>query len=218
MADELIPVASLARVSTAGQAADDRGGLPRQRMGIATACRRHGLRVVEAVELPGVSGNVVGQTEQWSVIRAMLNAGTIRGVVCDSIDRLCRASELDLSVIADIQRVGGSIYTPTEVRDLTKATDGLVTGLMALLGGAERREITRKATDTRKSLRAVGRWTQGVDKLPMGVSYDPESMTWSYTDDVAVIVDLATRYASGQGSIMSLATSLGLTYGPEVGH
>ncbi len=210
--DGMIPVASLARVSSVGQAKEDRAGLPRQRIAISEAVTRHGLHVVQAFELPGVSGHLVGQTPEWAAIRRLLDEGAIRGVVCDSVDRLCRASELDLSVLADIQRVGGSIYTPGEVRDLSSSTDGLVAGLLALLGGVEKASIVRRANEARKAMRADGRWTHDPKRLPMGVSYDPKTFEWSYTDDVRVIVDLARRYASGEGSIRTLAARLGLSY------
>lgn len=134
-----IPVASLVRVSTTGQAGDERGGLPRQRAAVGEAVRRHGLTVVRAFELPGVGGDRVSTTPAWAEIRALLAQGRIRGVVCDAVDRLCRASDLDLTVLADLQRHGASIWTPGEVRDLSSATDGLLAGRQ---GGGRSHSIT----------------------------------------------------------------------------
>lgn len=207
-----IPVASLARVSTTGQAGEDRGGLPRQRQAIAEAVQRHGLHVVAAFELPGVGGDKVSSTPAWSEIRGMLASGAIRGVVCDAVDRLCRASDLDLTVLADLQRHGASIWTPGEVRDLSSATDGLLAGLLALLGGVEKTAITRRAYAGKKARRKSGAWTESPDKLPRGVEWDRAS-GWSYTPEVEPIVRLAERYASGEASLQSLARSMGLPYG-----
>lgn len=207
-----IPVASLVRVSTTGQAGDDRGGLPRQRAAVGEAVRRHGLTVVRAFELPGVGGDRVSTTPAWAEIRALLAQGRIRGVVCDAVDRLCRASDLDLTVLADLQRHGASIWTPGEVRDLSSATDGLLAGLLALLGGVEKSAITRRAWEGKRARRQAGRWTQSLDHLPVGVSFDRTTGVWSYTDEALPIAELARRFAAGEGSIRSIAASLGIPY------
>jgi DNA invertase Pin-like site-specific DNA recombinase len=169
----VIPVASLVRVSTAGQAGEDRGGLPRQRAAIEDAVRRHGLTVVRAFELPGVGGDRVSHTSAWAEIRGMLASGQIKGIACDAVDRLCRASDLDLTVLADLQRHGASIWTPGEVRDLNSATDGLLAGLLALLGGVEKSAITRRAWEGKRARRQAGRWTQALDHLAGGGGIRP---------------------------------------------
>ena len=208
----VIPVASLVRVSTTGQAGEDRGGLPRQRAAIDEAVRRHGLTVVRAFELPGVGGDRVSATPAWAEIRGMLASGQIRGIACDAVDRLCRASDLDLTVLADLQRHGASIWTPGEVRDLNSATDGLLAGLLALLGGVEKAAITRRAWEGKRARRQAGRWTQALDHLPMGVAFDRKTGAWSYTEEAQPIAELARRFAAGTGSIRSIAAGLGITY------
>ncbi|RTL16460.1 MAG: recombinase family protein [Rhodocyclaceae bacterium] len=205
-----VPVAAILRVSTDVQAGADRGGLPRQREAVAAAVERHGLDVVFSAELEGVSGNRVSETPAWQEVRRLLAAGLIRGVVCDAVDRLCRASDLDLTVLADLQRAGASIYTPGEVRGLAGADDGLVAGILALLAGREKREIVRRAVAGKEALRRRGRWVADPSKLPAGVAFDPRTGGWSYTPEVAEVVELARRYADEPISLRRLASDSGV--------
>jgi DNA invertase Pin-like site-specific DNA recombinase/uncharacterized small protein (DUF1192 family) len=209
----MIPVASLARVSSAGQARDDREGLPRQRIAIAEAVHRHGLHVVEAFELPGVSGSLVGDTPEWARIMDLFRDGTIRGIACDAVDRITRAQGYDLTVISDLHKVGATIYTPTNTSDMTNPNEGLMASILSLFGGREADEIARRFRGAKKTKRKKGGWTQGNHKLPMGITYNRtvKPHRWEYTPDIEVIVDLHERYASGVGSIRSIAASLGLS-------
>lgn len=168
--------------------------------------------MVRAFELPGVGGDKVSATLAWGEIRALLASGQIRGVVCDAVDRLCRASDLDLTVLADLQRHGASIWTPGETRDLNSATDGLLAGLLALLGGVEKAAITRRAWEGKRARRQAGRWTQSLAHLPMGVAFDRATGMWSYTDESQPIAEMARRFGHGDGSIRSVSASLGITY------
>lgn len=207
----MIPVAALIRVSTEAQAADGRAGIPRQQASIDTAVQRHGLKVVKTYTLEGVSGSVVGSTPEWASIRSLLDGGQIRGVVCDAVDRLCRASELDLGVLADVQRAGGSIFTPTEVRSLSSSADGLIAGILALVAGQEKKEILRRMVDGREANRRKGRWTAALSSLPPGITYDRDTEEWGTVEpELSEMVGHYRRIASGEVSVYRLAVETGM--------
>lgn len=209
MSRRSIPVAALLRVSSEAQAADDRGGLPRQEQAVANASRVHGLRVIYTARLEGVSGNRVAATREWVEIRRLLETKAIRGVVADSVDRLCRASELDLGVLADLQKHNATLFTPGEARAMGGSGDALIAGIMALIGGRERAEIARRSKAAKEALRRQGRWTESNARLPFGVQYDKATHTWIYTDEVQQVVAAARRYASGSASVRQIALELG---------
>lgn len=202
-----IPVASLCRVSTLGQANDDKAGLPRQREAVAEAVRRHGLHVVKGYELVDVDGALVAATPAWREIRAMLDAGVIRGVVLDNIDRICRASDLDLGVLADLQRAGGTLYTPGEVRSLASGSDRLITGIMALVAGHEKKRIIERSMEGKAILRKQGIPTER--RFPPGITFDRATRTWGVVEPgITEMREAFARYGAGEVSVAALAAEL----------
>lgn len=206
----LTPVAAWIRVSTEGQAAEGKAGIPRQQSSINLAAERHGLRIVSTFTLEGVSGSVTGSTPEWSEVRRMLDRGTIRGVVCDAVDRLCRASDLDLTVLSDLQRAGASVYTPTEVRALSSSSDGLIAGILALVAGQEKREIARRMHAGREINRKRGRWAQDPERLPPGLSFDKVTGEWSTTPEIDHVRRIFKRIADGKASMHKVAIDEGV--------
>lgn len=204
------PVAAWIRVSTEMQARDDRAGIPRQREAVERAAKAHNLNIVRTFVLEGVSGSITGRTAEWAEIRRMLDSGKIRGVVCDAVDRLCRASDLDLGVLTDLQRAGAAIYTPSEVRSLASSSDGLIAGILALVAGQEKREIVRRMVAGRESNRKKGRWTGDVARLPPGIHYNRETEEWSTTPEIETVIEQFRRVGSGTTSIHALSVESGI--------
>ena len=83
------PIALL-RVSSEAQAGPDRQGLPAQREVCARIAAAHGLRVVEWVELEGVSGAAVLAEPRFARVLESLRKGRAQGVIVADFDRLFR--------------------------------------------------------------------------------------------------------------------------------
>src|SRR5687767_10439948 len=80
----------LLRVSTLGQAANDRASLPSQRSVNKQTADRFGLNIVRSIEMAGVSGaTVLMAPEMQEMIRLMRDA-EIHGVVTREFSRLMR--------------------------------------------------------------------------------------------------------------------------------
>lgn len=197
----------LARVSGIGQAADDRLGLPRQIASLEGIARAHGASL-EIIQIADVSGSDVAKTPEWrDIILPALRAGAHLAV--DSIDRLNRADGLDISILTAVASAGARIYSPGQVRDLGNSDDALVVGLLALLGGREKKEIVRRAAAAKEAGRRVGRWVCGAP-TPRGTTFDAKVGTWGYDSDVDTVRYIYRSYADG-ASVADLVRATGWT-------
>jgi len=179
-ANGLRKLIGVVRVSTEDQAKDGKQGIERQVTTVRAVARREGVPL-EIFQLVDVSGSEVSRTPEWKEILAKLDVpGT--HLAADAIDRICRASELDLTVLADLQRRGTKLYTSDGVRDFGVATDRMLSGILALVGGLEKSEIKRRMNEGKERKRARGEHMNGV-KLPFAVAYDQTTKIWSYTPE-----------------------------------
>jgi DNA invertase Pin-like site-specific DNA recombinase len=206
----MIPVVALIRVSTPGQAKDDRGGIDGQRDEVDQVVRRYGLTVVESVEVV-ISGTSVERSASWYQVMRLVESGAVAGVAAAKVDRLTRPIGYGSPELEDLRLAGCPLYTLEGVHDHLGSSI-LTTSVRAAVAADERRRIMERAIGGKKALRKRGRWTESPKKLPMGVRWDRRE-GWSYTGEIAVVVELHERVASGQGSIQSIARSLGIPYG-----
>lgn len=207
-------VVQLVRVSTEEQAAEGRAGLARQEHSCDDTAARYGLQVARRYSLVGVSGNRVADTPEWAEVAALLRARAVDGILVDAVDRLLRADEWDFRVFAALAESGARIWTGAGPRDLSEPGDSLLVGILALLGGQEKREIARRARAGKEAKRRKGGWVQPRSWLPIGVDYErtaEEGARWSYTADVATVVQMFRRFALGDLSMRSLAKAFRTT-------
>ena len=96
---------ALVRVSTEEQAAEDRAGLPAQRVEIERIAAAHGLAIVEWVELHGVSGAAVLSDPRFDALLSRLRSQTnlleLRSVLFDGVGLLLLVFVFNLAVIED---------------------------------------------------------------------------------------------------------------------
>ncbi len=100
---------ALLRVSTNEQAAEDRAGIPAQRVEIERVAAAHGLAIVEWVELEGVSGVAVLSDPRFDALLARLRSPEISGVVVAAFDRLFRRGRFADYAILDAFADTGSV-------------------------------------------------------------------------------------------------------------
>src|SRR5690242_20682741 len=106
-------IAAYLRVSTAGQAEEDRFGVPRQRHDVEIFIERskgeHQL-VAEYVDVASGSNGVAGR-EAFPELLAALRDGEVDGVVISDMTRLSRKLTTQEALLAALWSYGGVIYT-----------------------------------------------------------------------------------------------------------
>nr|WP_321513104.1 recombinase family protein [uncultured Pseudodesulfovibrio sp.] len=207
-----IPVVEFLRVSTAEQAEEGRAGLARQQAACGAAIERHGLVVVDRVELVDVSGTCAADTPEMTALLALLRAGRAKGLVVADFDRLLRADDFrSFGLLQDIQDTGAQIYMPDQVVDLASQAGFLMGGIQSLMAGNERRQILKRSSEAKEAMRRRGECPSGPQTLPLGVGYDKASRSWSYSDEAQLVVDAFRMYAGGVHNFTEIGRRLGLS-------
>lgn len=75
-------VIELIRVSTVGQAEDDRAGIPAQRAVNRRIAQAYGLEIVHKIEMADVSGTAVLHAPEMQQLLRLIQDPAIVGVVC----------------------------------------------------------------------------------------------------------------------------------------
>ena len=80
----------LIRVSTEGQAGEDRAGIPAQRAVNLRTASQHGLEIVKTIEITDVSGTAVLRSPGMQELLRLIESPDICGVVTKEFSRLMR--------------------------------------------------------------------------------------------------------------------------------
>jgi DNA invertase Pin-like site-specific DNA recombinase len=181
-------VIGIIRVSTPGQATEDKFGLSRQRHDIERAAVMHGLdiwRWCEVIE----SGTTAFRGEDFKQVFADLSRPDVAGAAVSSVDRLVRPGFLgDLQVFDHFQRNRKLIFTPSQEIDVESEAGWLVSGMFGLSAGLEKRAILKRTQSAKERMRSVGKHPGGPLLLPrVGLRYSKNS-GWSYTEDSARVL------------------------------
>src|ERR1019366_5858889 len=135
-------VIGFVRLSTEEQAAEGKAGLLRQHEDIRVAAKRYDLEIVRTVELIDVGGASVLEASEVQDMLADMALPDIAGVLCSHQDRPARPDQLGGLVVFDpFFRHGKLIWTPSQVVDLREDSGFLMTGIMAIMAGIERKQI-----------------------------------------------------------------------------
>src|ERR1035437_11157554 len=106
-------VIELIRVSTLGQADDDRAGVPSQRTANKRTCEQQGLEIGPVIEIADVSGASVLLASGMQKLIRLLQSRAFSGVVAREFSRLIRPESFAdfamLQVFADTKAV---LYLP----------------------------------------------------------------------------------------------------------
>src|SRR5215471_16309576 len=154
-------VLELIRVSTEGQATDDRASIPAQRAVNRRTCAQYGLEIVYSVEIADVSGaSVLLAPEMQQLIRRM-RSPEIDGVVAREFSRLMRPENFEdfalLQVFVESKTV---LYLPEGPIDLNSKTGRLMGTIRAAMAGMERAEILERIWSAKEEKRRRGELAQ----------------------------------------------------------
>jgi DNA invertase Pin-like site-specific DNA recombinase len=189
-------VIQLLRVSTEGQAADDKAGLAAQRTVTQRVAIAHGLEIVKTIEMSDVSGTAVLRAPEMRELLRLIESPDIHGVVAKEFSRLMRPENFKdyelLQAFVDTRTV---LYLPDGPIDFSSSMGGFIGLIRAGMARIERREILARMNDAKEAMRLAGRNTGGRTTLPFGVDYS-DARGWSYTADaekVRAAFDLVRR-------------------------
>jgi DNA invertase Pin-like site-specific DNA recombinase len=199
----------LIRVSTAGQATDDRASIPAQREVNRRTAAHHGLVIVKTIQITDVSGANVLRSPEMRELLGLIESPEIVGVVMREFSRLMRPDNYeDLSLLQRFVDSRTDIYLPdgrVDPRDL------LMTMLRAGIAGKERKEMLERAWSAKEEKRRRGELAQSKIVLPYGVEY--EKGQWRYQPDKAARVRQAFRQVlTGHVNYNKIAETLGVSH------
>lgn len=188
MQNEHPKVIGLIRVSTKGQAEDDRGGIPRQKEVIRQIVAAKKLTLVDTIEVNDVSGTEVRHCPEIMGILAKLHDQTIQGIVVADFDRFMRPDSLGKIGLLDIfEETKSLLYFNGGEIDFSTDSGFLTAGFQALIAGNEIRTFKRRVQGAKEELRKQGKCPNSAITFPKGVTYNRPEGVWEYTTDIAIV-------------------------------
>jgi len=204
-------VIGLIRVSTEGQAADDRASIPAQRAINGRTAAQYGLEIVRSIEISDVSGTSVLKAPEIQELIELMQSPAIHGVVAREFSRLMRPENFAdyalLQVFVDTKTV---LYLPDGPIDLASKTGRLLGTLRAAMAGAERTEILERIWTAKEEKRRRGELAQSQIVLPRYVGYE-EGRGFFYEPEAERVREAFRQFLAGNQSYSQLAKPVGVT-------
>jgi DNA invertase Pin-like site-specific DNA recombinase len=198
----------LLRVSTAGQAAEDKASLPTQRATNRQTALQYGLTIVKTIELSDVSGAQVLLAPEIQEMLKLMNDPEIHGVIVREFSRLMRPENFsDYAMLQAFVESETLLYLPDGPIDFA-SDSGMLTGTMrAVMGGLERRELVKKMWRIKEQKRREGGFSQSRVCLPYAVDYKD---AWIYTADAPRVAECFRLILAGDTSYCSVGRRVGI--------
>lgn len=209
MADDLIPVVELLRVSTEAQAREDRAGLPAQHAANVRTCQAYGLQVVETIEVV-MSGAKIARSAEMARLLACVSSGRARGIVLAEYSRLFRPDNWDdYQILQRLAEAGAVIYEPGGPTDLDSDHGALSASFKTAFSAYEKRQIRTRTMRGKEEKRRQGKHVAGAFGIPLGFTYS-KAAGWQATENLTVVRELFSRFLAGEQNVARLADALGL--------
>jgi DNA invertase Pin-like site-specific DNA recombinase len=204
-------VIELIRVSTAGQAGDDRASIPAQRTINRRTAQAHGLEIDAIIEMTDVSGAAVMHAPEMHKLIAMLRSKRYHGVVAREFSRLMRPENFyDMGLLQEFVDAKAILYLPEGPIDFSSKTGRLMGTIRAAMAGAERTELLERSWSAKEEMRRSGKCPSGYVTWPFAVAYD-DQRGWHYTHDAEKVRKAFKLFTSGITSFTVIARETGLS-------
>lgn len=204
-------VIQLIRVSTAGQAAEDRASIPSQKAINEKTARAHGLTIVRTIQLSDVSGAQVLMAPEIQEMILLMRDPEIHGVVAREFSRLMRPEDFsDYALLQSFSETNTLLYLPEGPIDFSSKSGRLMGTIRAAIAGMERTEMLERIWAAKESKRRQGGFSQSKVCLPYAVDYNLHNGGWSYTSDASRAREAFRLMLSGDTSYYSIARKVGL--------
>src|SRR5581483_7336139 len=184
-------VIELIRVSTDGQAEDDRGGIPAQHAINLRTAAQYGLEIVQSYTIV-VSGNEVLNAPEVQTLLGCIRRGEVDGVVVCEFSRLTRQEKLgEMGTILDaFADAGATLYLPDGPIDFASQSARMLAAIRGAIAVGERWDIRKRIMAGKEALRRMGRWVAGDRQLPYGVAYDRKTYKFSYKPEAEKVREI----------------------------
>ncbi len=204
-------VVGLIRVSTAGQAKDDRAGIARQRAAVRQTIERRHLDCSHIFELADCSGTEVLRHPDILQILTLVESRMIDGVVTADLDRLFRPDNwADYSILQLFKEKGAKIFCPDTVHDLATKDGMLFAGIRSSVAGFELGLMKERQHGAKEEKRRKGECPTNPLTVPLGVAYDRHNRRWHYTEGINTVIELFRLYDDGVRNFCELGRRFNL--------
>lgn len=203
----------LIRVSTAGQATEDKASIPAQRAINRRTATSYGLTIVRSIEMSDVSGAAVLMAPEIKELLTLICDPEIHGVIAREFSRLMRPENfLDYALLQAFADSNTVLYLPEGPIDFASKTGRLMGTIRAAIAGMERTEILERIWTAKEEKRRRGEFAQSKVCLPFGVDYNPSKGRegWSYNAQAELVRECFRMVLNGETSFYVIAHSLGL--------
>jgi len=147
-------VIQLLRVSTEGQATDDKAGLAAQRDVTQRTAAAYGLEIVRTIEMCDVSGTAVLQAPEMQELLRLIESPDIHGVIAKEFSRLMRPENFrDYELLQAFVDTRTVLYLPDGPIDFSSSMGGFMGLIRAGMARIERREILARMNDAKEAMR-----------------------------------------------------------------
>lgn len=200
----------LLRVSTSGQAQDDRGGIPAQRAANLRTAQAHGLEIVRTFQIEDVSGAKILASSEMQELLQVIEAPEICGLVTREFSRLMRPEDLsDFIILQRFAETKTMLYLPDGPVDFGNKSGRLFGVLRAAMAGYERDEIRERMNSGKEAIRRAGRHAGGSNSLPFGVAWDKQQ-GWRYTPESEKVKEAFRQVLTTARPYAQIAAELGI--------
>ena len=204
-------VIELVRVSTEGQAAEDRAGIPAQRAANRRTAAQYGLEIVRTIELTDVSGAAVLRAPKMQELLRLIESPEIHGVVAKEFSRLMRPENfVDYALLQAFADTATVLYLPEGPIDFRSKSGRLFGALRAAIAGLERTEILERVWAAKEEKRRAGKHPQSQVTLPFGVGYEPKDGRWYLKAEVQKVREAFRLFLAGETSYTEVGRKVGI--------
>lgn len=204
-------VIELIRVSTEGQAADDRASIPAQRAINRRTASQYQLDIVRSIEISDVSGASVLKAPEIRELIDLMQSPEIHGVVTREFSRLMRPENFaDYALLQAFVDSKTILYLPDGPIDLASKTGRLLGTVRAAMAGIERTESLERIWAAKEEKRRRGELAQSEIVLPWGVGYD-KSKGFFYKPETERVREAFRQFLAGNQNYAKLAKLVGVT-------
>ena len=204
-------VIQLIRVSTEGQAGDDRAGIQAQRETNGRTARAYGLEVVKTIEILDVSGSAVLRSPEMQQLLDLIKSPEISGVLAKEFSRLMRPDNFaDYVLLQHFIETKTILYLPDGPLDLASKQGKLLGAIRAAMAGLECADIVERTQAAKEAMRRAGKHPGGRATLPYAVGYSKDR-GWYYKEEAAKVRRVFDLFLGGQTCYETIAGELGLS-------
>jgi site-specific DNA recombinase len=193
--DQLIRVATYARVSTQEQATENTS-MAFQESQLTAYCQMQGWTIINDYVDPGFTGKN-GDRPGLKQLRADARKGLFDMVLVCKLDRLARNLRLLMEIESELNEYHVSLTSIKESVDTSSSTGKMVFQLLGVVAEWERDAIIERTRSGRIQRYKEGCWACG--RPPYGYSYDKESRKLIINEEQAKVIRfIFDEYNSGK--------------------